>query len=309
MSNYNNLKISVIVPCYNQAQFLPETLNSVLAQTYQNWECIIVNDGSTDNTKEVAENYCAKDKRFIYFQKVNAGLSAARNSGLDIAKGDYIQFIDSDDIINTRKFEIQIASLETEDADVMVCDYNLFVNDVNVRFEDHLSNYPYNLTLDGILYQWNVNFVFTPHSPLVRRSFIIQNNIRFNETVKAREDWIFWCTLAINNARFTHQPQKLAYYRRHTSNMTNNTNLMLTSLFISAFVVEELLPEPKKIEFRAKMADIMLQQLSKTFNESSNAQKARSIDYKLGYLILYPFHRFSGLIKKISRRISRFIGK
>ena len=86
-----NPKVSVIVPCYNQAQFLAETLDSVLAQTHENWECIIVNDGSTDNTETVAMDYCDRDKRFVYLKKENGGLSSARNAGLDIAQGDYVQ--------------------------------------------------------------------------------------------------------------------------------------------------------------------------------------------------------------------------
>ena len=82
--------VSIIVPCYNQAQYLPETLQSVLDQTYTNWECIIVNDGSPDATEAVAQEWCEKDHRFIYLKKENGGLSSARNAGLKIAKGDYI---------------------------------------------------------------------------------------------------------------------------------------------------------------------------------------------------------------------------
>ena len=88
----NNSLISVIVPSYNQVQFLTETLESVLYQTYPHWECIIVNDGSTDNTEEVALMYCDKDKRIKYYYKTNGGLSSARNEGLRHIKGDNIQF-------------------------------------------------------------------------------------------------------------------------------------------------------------------------------------------------------------------------
>ena len=77
-------KISVIVPCYNQAQYLDECLNSVLEQTYKDWECIIVNDGSPDNTEEVAKEWVKKDSRFKYFYKNNGGVNSARNSGLKL---------------------------------------------------------------------------------------------------------------------------------------------------------------------------------------------------------------------------------
>ena len=92
-----NQLISVIVPCYNQAQYLDECLQSVLDQTYQDWECIIVNDGSPDNTEEVAKNWVEKDSRFKYFYKENRGLSSARNLGIEKSIGKYLFFLDSDD--------------------------------------------------------------------------------------------------------------------------------------------------------------------------------------------------------------------
>lgn len=91
--------VSIIVPCYNQAQYLSEALQSVLEQTYDNWECIIVNDGSPDNTKEVAQEWVKKDARFIYLYKENGGLSSARNAGIAIAEGEFILPLDSDDRI------------------------------------------------------------------------------------------------------------------------------------------------------------------------------------------------------------------
>ena len=82
--------ISIIVPCYNQAQYLDECLQSVLDQTYHNWECIIVNDGSPDNTEEFANKWTAKDSRFKYLLKTNGGLSSARNAGIETANGEWI---------------------------------------------------------------------------------------------------------------------------------------------------------------------------------------------------------------------------
>lgn len=98
--------ISVIVPCYNQAQYLEECLQSVLDQTYQNWECIIVNDGSPDNTEEIAQQWTAKDSRFIYLKKDNGGLSSARNAGIEIARGEWILPLDADDKIGTQYLEL-----------------------------------------------------------------------------------------------------------------------------------------------------------------------------------------------------------
>lgn len=92
-------KISIVVPCYNQAQYLPECLESVLDQTFSDWECIIVNDGSPDNTEEVSMEWTAKDPRIKYIKKENGGLCSARNAGVNAALGDWILPLDADDRI------------------------------------------------------------------------------------------------------------------------------------------------------------------------------------------------------------------
>ena len=106
-------KLSIIVPCYNQAQYLPEALISVIEQTFNDWECIIVNDGSTDNTEKITLDWCKKDERFRYLKKENGGLSSARNSGIVLAQGDYILPLDADDKIASTYAEKAIAILES----------------------------------------------------------------------------------------------------------------------------------------------------------------------------------------------------
>ena len=91
-------KVSVIVPCYNQGEYLADALESVLYQTFTDWECIIVNDGSSDNTEEVANKFCELDKRFKYISQTNQGVSAARNNGIKASSGTYILPLDGDDV-------------------------------------------------------------------------------------------------------------------------------------------------------------------------------------------------------------------
>lgn len=99
------MKFSVIVPIYNCEKFLNECLDSVLSQTFTDWECICINDGSTDTSGEIAENYASSDKRFKVIHKTNGGEGSARNAGLDAANGEWICFLDSDDILNERTLE------------------------------------------------------------------------------------------------------------------------------------------------------------------------------------------------------------
>jgi glycosyltransferase involved in cell wall biosynthesis len=114
MSFEMNTKVSIIVPCYNQAKYLDEALQSVLEQTYTNWECIIVNDGSPDNTEEVAGKWVEKDNRFIYLDKENGGLSSARNVGINITKGEFILPLDADDKIGTNYIELAMQSFKSD---------------------------------------------------------------------------------------------------------------------------------------------------------------------------------------------------
>lgn len=102
-------EISVIVPCYNLADYLPEALDSIATQTFQDWECIIVNDGSTDSTGEVAARYAASDPRFKFVETPNGGVIKARNLGVKSSTGKYLLFLDADDILMPEYMEKAMA--------------------------------------------------------------------------------------------------------------------------------------------------------------------------------------------------------
>ncbi len=115
--------ISVIIPVYNTAELLRRCLDSVVNQTYRSLEIILINDGSTDNSLEICKEYALKDKRIIIIDKVNEGGGKARNAGLDIARGDYVAFVDSDDEIDLRMYEIMLSYLHKNHAETVICDY------------------------------------------------------------------------------------------------------------------------------------------------------------------------------------------
>jgi len=291
--------VSVIVPCFNRDYFLGDTLKSIQEQSYHNWECIIVNDGSNDNTEQVANEYCRKDDRFKYIWQENNGPSIARNTGLSLSVGDFVQFLDSDDIIHVDKLKKQIESLQKEDADVLVCGYRLFKGNLRNTFENYLSSQPYILSLEGFLYKWAVNFAIPIHAGLFRRSFLIQNNIKFNESVEACEDYIFWSELALADASFSYQKEKLAFYRVHNESITNDVNRMCISQIASTFEVYDSLPKEMRIEFKKKISRVLMDKLSKSITESVIKETKNTIEFKLGYSILKPFVFISRYIKKL----------
>jgi len=112
--------ISVIVPVYNVEKYLEECLDSIQNQTYSDIEVILVNDGSTDKSKEICGKYCKQDNRFQLLNQENQGLSAARNKGVEISTGEYIVFVDSDDIIKTNYLE-KLMQYMAEDVDIVEC--------------------------------------------------------------------------------------------------------------------------------------------------------------------------------------------
>ena len=113
--------VSVIIPIYNVEKYLAECIESVINQTFSDLEIILVNDGSTDNCREICENYKRKDNRIKLIHKSNGGPSSARNAGIDIAKGDYFTFIDSDDYIMPDMIEQLIYVSQSTDADISIC--------------------------------------------------------------------------------------------------------------------------------------------------------------------------------------------
>ena len=113
--------ISVIVPVYNVEPYLPQCLDSILAQTYSDLEILLIDDGSTDRCGEICDQYAARDPRIRVFHTENRGLSAARNLGLDHAQGDYIGFIDSDDWIEPDMYEVLLQTAEGTEADIVEC--------------------------------------------------------------------------------------------------------------------------------------------------------------------------------------------
>lgn len=119
-------KISVILPVYNVAPYLEESMNSLLSQTFADFECILVDDGSTDASGAICDRYAAQDPRVRMVHRENGGLSAARNSGLDIARGKYISFVDSDDLLHPQFLEILYRAAVETGAEISVCDFQRF---------------------------------------------------------------------------------------------------------------------------------------------------------------------------------------
>jgi len=216
------------VPCYNYAHFLGETLDSILAQTYPNWECIIIDDGSTDNTKDVANAYCKKDKRFKYVYQSNQGLSAARNKGIELAKGEYIQLLDSDDLISAEKFRHQVTCFTSNtDVDMVYSNYNLMESDGKKRWSVDATNWieMKHKPFAEFLNYWEKGFTIPIHCYLFRKTCFTKWGT-FNMSLPTHEDLALQLNFSLHGAQYKMLNEVSSFYRVHSSSMAKDLTNM-----------------------------------------------------------------------------------
>ncbi len=203
-------KVSIIIPCFNQETFLASCLNSILNQTFTDWECLLIDDGSTDKTEETAKKWTAKDSRFFYFKKQNEGVNQTRNFGLDIAKGEWIQFLDADDVLDKNKLK---KSLENDNGENIVITNFAMISGEEIS-EPFCDLSKYEITFENLVARWDIDFNLPIHCVIMKRELV--GNTRFDTKLKAKEDWIFW--LEIFNKRDVQSKfidERLAYYRQN----------------------------------------------------------------------------------------------
>ena len=182
--------VSVIVPVYNTAEYLPCCLDSLINQTYPHIEILCVDDGSTDNSWQILQEYAAKDSRIKIFHQENAGVSTARNKALDHATGEYLSFVDSDDWLEADTFELCIASLD-EDIEIICFSVQAEYNSPsNLTF---VQNFQHNVKSTKKI-QIDTNFIlkhqFDPKNKLIKRSIQQQYNIYFPHQLAYAEDCV-----------------------------------------------------------------------------------------------------------------------
>ena len=216
------MKVSVIVTCYNQEAFLNESLGSVARQTYLDWECIIIDDGSTDTSAQIAKSWQEKDARFKYVYQANKGCCGARNTGLYKAEGDLIQFLDGDDILQPTKLEESVKVFSREKCDVVVTNFSEEHNgELHPPFCDLTK---YDFTYKNLLLQWDIDFNVPAHCFCFTKEILA--GLTFKEFLKAKEDWIMWLEVLKRNPKVCFINQPLVMYRIHGGNITRNTSLM-----------------------------------------------------------------------------------
>ena len=208
-----NPKISIIVPVYNVEKYIRRCLDSIAAQTFTDWECICVDDGTPDTSGKLCDEYAQKDSRFVVIHKENGGVSSARNVGLDAAKGEWICFCDSDDWVEKEMLEILYNASIENNAEVVVSGF---------RITDKHANYQEFLPSAGWLSMPRdfQSYFNAPWGKLYRKAIILENKIYFPEGITLAEDLYFNFNIFFTYKRIFGIDKPLYnYFQSHSSCM------------------------------------------------------------------------------------------
>lgn len=207
-------KVSIILPVYNRANTINDTIESVMQQSYKNFELIIVDDGSKDNSQQICRKYELKDNRIKLIKKENGGPSQARNVGLKIAKGKYLMFIDSDDKYKADMIEKMVTEIERRNSDIVVCNFN---NRSNIKEF-------YNQTLEKGIEKLQINYLFNPlWNKIYILNIIKENNIKFFEKIERGEDYRFNIDYFRYINKITYISESLYIYNVQMDSLTKKT--------------------------------------------------------------------------------------
>lgn len=264
-------RISVVVPCYNYGHLLHETLENLLLQTFSNWECIIVDDGSTDNTAEVARKVVEKDPRFKYVYQANSGLSAARNTGISKSDGEFIQLLDADDLLKKMKFERELSLFdENPNIEIVYSEVRYFHSNEpqTLRYSMFGENKPWMSMVDSANQQLLKETLIKVNIAAVN-CFLIKKSVfntigQFNTQLKSVEDWEFWCRCAFKNVVFkSHSDEdSFALVRLHDNSMSRSPKGMMGAATIARLTINNLIEEDLTLEGQQSLLKENLNELA-----------------------------------------------
>lgn len=320
---------SIIVPIYNVEKYLPKCIESVLQQTYSDFELILVNDGSPDNSGIICDEYAEKEKRIRVIHKKNGGLSDARNAGLSIANGEFIWFLDSDDFMATSAISKVVDIIErNQDVDMITCaHYNEYSDGITevklLPFETSITSISRNDFLMK-LYKSNGSY-FSAWRNIYRKSVIEKNNLQFVKGLIGAEDCDFFIRFIRCGEKFTFLNTPVVHYRIDREDSI--TNVMSKSAIMGQLTVfgdnynisikdMDYKNQNMKVFFANKFANTVFlvhhmankQDIDEVViyinNHKNILRDARGIKYDISKLIwkLFGYYKGSRLLKRIKLR-------
>lgn len=320
--------ISVIVPIYNMEKLMRKCLDSILAQSFQDYECLLIDDGSKDNSPAICDEYAAKDSRFTAYHKPNGGLSDARNYGIERAQGDYTIFFDPDDWVDADCLKDMYAKAQETDADMVMCDY--FNEDLYQS--KYCRQQPTSLSYNDVLCDVIVGklYGFT-WNKLLKRYLYIRYELVYPFGMYGCEDQYTMCKLLKNDIKIAYL-SKAYYHYMHYGNETQSRrydestyehDVKIREMFVSLFSDRHL----QQLAYDIKSYDIFLRAFhfghhlysSKSFKERFSSYKLESEtdtpfmmflyklskngSYQFASYIFHSLFHIKQFLKKIGKRV------
>jgi glycosyltransferase involved in cell wall biosynthesis len=292
--------VSVVMPVYNAALYLKAAIESLLNQTYSDWELIAVDDGSTDSSREILRSFT--DKRIRIFERTNGGQCAATNTGLEKIAGDCVLFFDADDLMDPHKIETQVKALKANPGSVAVGKWSLFEKHIEEGMFNEEPIY-YSGTPDEWLYRlWSHDTMMPNHGYLIPRSVMEKAGTFYDETILLNVDFEYFTRIVLAAESIIYCPDSICYYRKGVK--TSKTYSPSISKQLSALYARE-----KSIKlFLEKYHDARSKQAARmaisilTFSYPAIRRQAKASLARLG---LEKFADFGG---KRFKRVSAILG-
>lgn len=224
----NNELISVIIPVYNSERYLSRAIKSVLNQTYKNYEIILIDDGSTDSSIRICDKFSKEDSRIRVIHQKNKGVSAARNTGIKIANGNYIAFLDADDEITTEALELMHNEMLNNEVDLVITNYTKILNNGKKILNNYNDRGKYKNIIDFI----SVNYQWGPCNKLIKKDKITK---LFNDKIAVGEDALFFVE-NFKDCSYSYINKTTYYYYMIDNSAMHNKEITLKNLsFFNAF--------------------------------------------------------------------------
>lgn len=232
------MRFSVVIPLYNKEHYIANTINSVLNQTFQDYELIVVDDGSKDNSYEVAKAAQSQSERVKLIHQENQGVAVARNIGVENARGEYIAFLDADDCWYPNYLETIDALIKNfPESDIFVTSYRIVMGNKNYRFSAHLSDEPVLLPSYWLTFENAYDTVWTS-ATVIRRAAIIEVGM-FTPGEKIGQDLDLWARVARNNPLVAYSPKVCVdYYRNAEQNARTRVKIAYPQAFLKVLTEE-----------------------------------------------------------------------
>ena len=292
--------ISIIMPAYNAAKYIEETINSVLAQSYSNWELIVIDDGSTDTTEQLVKSYCTNESRIKYIYQQNSRQGKARNNGIAHSSGKYIAFLDSDDLWMPEKLLVQMQELVERKVDLVFAD-SLVFTDATLPIQRLSTGLPRMNTERGVFNgKEGIDlFLVSNRIPILtvlitRQALEAVGGFTENPLVQNAEDYHLWMKLLLAGYTLLGMDSTLAAYRKHNTSVSDSNGQNLKQVVEAKVDLANNYPENSML-ITASIRRTIIQSLEQV----SKYQNERFFSTINRYLEISSKHRFKPVFRKM----------